>query len=134
MNDATRMRPSRRAFRRGESLAGRSAAVSCVAGLPVPVSMVPVSMVPVSMVPVSGCPDGAGVALGRGCLDRAGAALGLGCLEGAWREECTVRVRADDARGGVDRGDGDRLGLSGVREGGMMSFRQSNTERFVSDV
>lgn len=63
MNDATRMRPSRRAFRRGESLAGRSAGVSCVA--------------------VSGCPDGAGAALGWGCLDDAGAALGSGYPVGA---------------------------------------------------
>ena len=157
MNDATRMRPSRRAFRRGESLAGRSAAVPRAAG-------------------VAAGPGGAGAAPGSGYLDEAGA-------EGAWsagmrpagirsacaggkgpvsragqpavrsgnrpvprmrcsasrrqaarREECTVRGRADDARGGVDRGDGDRVGLSGMREGGMTSFRQSNTERFVSDV
>ena len=65
------------------------------------------------------------------------------------RWEGAVRFREEEARGGVDRDgsdrdetdgddtdgdDTDRRGLSGMRDGGMMSFRQSNTERFVSDV
>jgi hypothetical protein len=46
--------------------------------------------------------------------------------------ECATRVRADDAREGVDDEDDERRDLSGMRDGGMMFFRpiKYGTARF----